>query len=155
MIVWELGKPLSELSLIDEGENKVLQRKQKGFSLIELMIAVVIMGILMAIAVPAYQDYLRRGARSAGQAYLSDLAQREELLFQDARAYSDLTADARMPSDVALRYAIPTFTITAPAAGVPASYTITMVPKPGLLATDGTLTIDSLGARKRGGTIDW
>lgn len=125
------------------------------------MIAVAVVGILLAIAVPNYQDHMRRAARSAGQAYLSDLAQREELIFQDTRAYSAATAGPPvfpppMPSDVALRYSAPTFVITPPAPGAPAGYTITLAPLPGgLLATDGSLTINNLGVRQRGGANNW
>lgn len=45
-----------------------MQRKQQGFTLIELMIVVAIVGILAAIAVPAYQDYMTRAKVSEGVA---------------------------------------------------------------------------------------
>lgn len=135
----------------------MLQPKQKGFTLIELMIAVAIIGILLSIAIPSYKDYMIRGARSAAQTYLSDLAQRQELIFQDARAYSSTVGDfPTIPPDIASRYQAPTFAATAPAPGVPATYSITLKPiVGGMMKDDGDLVVNSQGARTRNGSINW
>lgn len=50
-------------------------RKQRGFTLIEVMIVVVIVGILAAIAYPSYQDHVERTRRSLAQADLLELVQ--------------------------------------------------------------------------------
>ncbi|MCG7498164.1 pilin [Vibrio sp. Of7-15] len=48
-------------------------KKQKGFTLIELMIVVAVIGVLSAIAIPKYQEFAQKGAVSSGIATLSGL----------------------------------------------------------------------------------
>lgn len=59
----------------------------KGFTLIELMITVVIIGILSAIAIPAYSQYVVRGKLSEVGAMLSDARTRQEQFYADNRNY--------------------------------------------------------------------
>lgn len=63
---------------------------QTGFTLIELIIAVSIIGILTIIAVPSYQQYVMRTNRTVGKTLLSDIAQREEAWFSDRKTYASL-----------------------------------------------------------------
>ena len=126
-------------------------RRMSGFTLIELMITVVIVAILTAIAYPSYVDHVRRATRSQGQQYLMDLAQRQEQVFLDQRAYTDVISpgglNLPLPPDLAGKYQTATVTLIA---GPPAGYRINLAPAAGSsMATDGTLVINHLQQRWR------
>lgn len=71
-----------------------MKTAQQGFTLIEVMIVVAIIGILAAIAYPSYDEYVKRGNRTEGQAFLSDVAARQERYFSQNNAY--ITANANL-----------------------------------------------------------
>ena len=52
-------------------------QKTRGFTLIELIIVITIIGILVAIAVPSYQNHLRKGRRAEAQGFVTQIAQRQ------------------------------------------------------------------------------
>ena len=62
-------------------------KRESGFTLIEIMIVVVIIGIIAAIAIPSYQDYVRRAQITEATNGLSDIRVRMEQFFQDNRTY--------------------------------------------------------------------
>nr|WP_298165009.1 type IV pilin protein [uncultured Pseudomonas sp.] len=124
--------------------------RNKGFTLIELMIVVVVIGILTAIAYPSYQDYVRRAKRADAQSALLELAQFMERHYTANGTY--LTADDKAPG-------LP-FT-TAPKDGTNSNYdlsfaakptasgyTLQAVPKGSMVGdTCGTLTLTNTGAK--------
>lgn len=63
-------------------------KKSSGFSLIELMITVAIMGILAAIIYPSYTDYVAKGARADGLASLLRVANLQEQFYLDNKQYA-------------------------------------------------------------------
>ena len=63
--------------------------KQRGFSLIELMVTVAIVGTLAAIAIPSYNSYVRRSKRADAKVALTSLAQQYERCYTRYNAYNN------------------------------------------------------------------
>lgn len=72
---------------------KISMSQQKGFTLIEMMVIVAIIGILAAVAYPSYDEYVKRGNRSEGQALLSDTAAAQERYYSQNFVYITDNAD--------------------------------------------------------------
>ena len=122
-------------------------KKQKGFTLIEVMVVVVIVAILATIAIPSYREYVIRGHRRAAQAAMMDLAVRQQQFFVANRVYAagDETAndlDYALPAEVAENY---DFDMVAPDV-LPPTFAITFTPK-GAQLKDGALTLNSAGVK--------
>ncbi|QFU77947.1 prepilin-type N-terminal cleavage/methylation domain-containing protein [Halioglobus maricola] len=64
-------------------------RRHSGFTLIEVMIVVIIVGILMSVALPSYQESLRKGRRAEAKAAMADVANRQEAFMLDRSSYTD------------------------------------------------------------------
>lgn len=134
---------------------------RKGFTLIELMIAVAIIGIIAAVAIPQYKQYVLRGNRAAAQAFMMDVANREKQYLLDARSYIAGSTDAvgllsalNMTATKAV-YTNYTIAIAASApVAAPPTFTITATPVAGSQqVSDGSLTLDDMGTK--GPTGKW
>ena len=129
----------------------------RGFTLIELMVTVAIVAILATIAYPLYLHQLVEGRRSAAEATLMDIAQREQQYILDQRQYvggANAAAvstglNVTIPTNVTQFYGI---SVTV-AAGPPPGFTATATPIAGSAqASDVTLTIDQTGSKQPTGT---
>lgn len=135
-----------------------LMKKTFGFTLIELMIAVAIVGIIAAIALPSYQASVRKSNRAEAKTELVDIAQRLQrcytlyAAFNNAACgvYSDLTDADNYTTRGGQYYRI---TIGVPASGDPAATTYRLtaaaIKAPQTQDTDcGSFTLDYTGAKK-------
>lgn len=64
-------------------------RASRGFTLVEILVVVLIIGALAAIAIPQYDSYIARGRLAEGISTISELQLRQEQVYQDNRAYSN------------------------------------------------------------------
>ena len=124
-----------------------LARRSRGFTLIELMIGVVIVGVLLAVALPAYKQHGIKGRRAAAQAQMLVIADRQQHELLANRSYASKTTlesnGYGLPTDVSNFY---TYTIDVTA--TPPGFTITFTPITGKAqASDGALTLTHTGAR--------
>lgn len=137
--------------------------KTKGFSLIELMIVVAIIGILASIAVPSYRENLDRGRRASARVQLLQAAQYMQRFYAANDQYlADRAGTSvwsilppslmRAPADAAIaEYEISTTGATETMSeATPSTFTLRMRPlNPGPMATDscGALTVTQSGAK--------
>jgi type IV pilus assembly protein PilE len=124
------------------------KQKDQGFTLIELMIVIVLIGILVAIALPNYQGYLRRAACEDVKATLTGAANAMERYRAQNSSYagSNLAASGynQSPVDGNAQFNI----VIDPATVTANAYLLTATPIAGSrLADRGTLTLNSAGVR--------
>lgn len=112
------------------------QNGQRGFTLMELMIVIAIVAILVAVALPAYQDSVLRSNRVAGKGILLDVASRQEQYFINNKEYADTLVKLGLPASyyidsensINVTASDSTYLITL-ARPTPSTYTLTATPQ--------------------------
>ncbi len=125
-----------------------MHEKQRGFTLIELMIVVAIVGILSAIAYPSYTEYVRRGHRADARAGLLQAQQWMERASTATGVYpTTLPTALTWSNDNTKRY-----DIALAAGNTNAAFTLTATPKGAQVGDKcGTYTLSNTGVRGANG----
>ncbi|CAG4882564.1 Type IV pilus biogenesis protein PilE [Georgfuchsia toluolica] len=144
-------------------------QKEKGFSLLELMVVVAIIGILAAIAIPSYNNYITKSRRAAAASFVMTLSNLEAQVLLDLRSYVSVANNAAFPNtptdatNPGLNVAVPgdvssyynvSIVATNPAAAAP-TFVVTAAPVGGQAAADtqcGSISIDQTGTKAITGT---
>lgn len=139
--------------------------RERGFTLIELMIAVAIVALLASIAIPSYQNYVTRSNEAVAKSFLSEVASRQQSFYNDRRRFATTLTElgyaaASMPLD---RSGQPDAAATRPIYSVlvrngsatARAFVLDAVPQ-GVQATNskcGTLSINAQGVRSASGSL--
>ena len=130
-----------------------MSHHKRGFTLIELMIAVAIVAILAAVAYPSYLKQIARSKRGAAQGFMMEVVAAEQRYLLDARQYTATLGNGGLamtiPTTVSGGYNV---TLAAPTA---TTFTATATPVGGQASNDthcGTLSVNQIGTQTASGS---
>lgn len=92
-IIWTRNSPVPKQTTFFQRP-----RFEFGFTLVELLVVVAIVGILTTVAIPAYQQSMFKGRRSVAQSGTMDLANRQEQFFLNNKTYTSDMSNLGYPA---------------------------------------------------------
>ena len=148
--------------LYSNKSSKAISKNQQGFTLIEMMIVVAIIGILAAIAYPNYQRYIIKTKRTDMMSEMQNIASEIESRKLAQGSYSAISAAVK--TDFATAYprqgtalydvTINPITLTPPDNILTNKWIITATPLAGQMAADGNLSLNYQGIKCRGNGVN-
>jgi type IV pilus assembly protein PilE len=142
-----------QLNVLNQTTSNPGRRAAAGFTLIELMVALAVLGIIMAVAIPSYRQYALESGRADGKALLYQAAQTLERCYTRYSAYNDGACALQQGDTVESENEKYELTVTAATAN---DYTLTAAPQGGQ-ADDtecGSLTLTANGTKGAAGGTD-
>ena len=135
----------------------MVRNRTRGFTLLEIMIVVAIVGILAAVVLPSYQNQVRKANRSAAQQFMLDVATKQQQILMDSRSYVAVADGnfANKPSDASPGVGVVqppatvgkyTFAVAVVNTATPPTFTMTATAI-NEQAVDGNLTLDQSGTK--------
>ncbi|HET7527700.1 MAG TPA: type IV pilin protein [Burkholderiaceae bacterium] len=123
------------------------RRHAAGFTLIEMMVAMVMVAILASIAIPSYRSYVRRGQLAEAFTTLADMRVKMEQSYQDNKSYGTANCPTLAPTYGAFPVAGKYFTIACGNLGTGQTYTLTATGVTGGLTAGFTYTLNQDGRK--------
>ncbi len=133
------------------------KQKTSGFTLMELMVTVAIVGLLAAIALPSYRSSVLKSARSDGKSALLEVATRQEQYYLDNKTYTTVMTALGLPASPYITESGNYSVSAAATTNIAINYTLTAAPQGGQ-ADDthcGSLTLNSNGVKGAASTDCW
>lgn len=139
-------------------------RRQKGVTLLELMIVVVIIAIISTFAYPSYTQFVLRAKRTAGTSMLLQIADRQQQFFMDNKRFAANLTRLGYPGNTVMIDEEGAVVVDASAdriynisvsAATATTYTLTAAPQLVQASKDtkcGSLTLNNAGVKGHGGT---
>jgi type IV pilus assembly protein PilE len=143
---WSIAESALRIAVGEQGSHMTSTRSH-GFTLIELLITVVIVSVLLAIAIPSYEAYVKRARRAEAESEMMKISSMQQEYLLNNRSYATAlnTLGYAVPSDLQSYYTA-SFNPAVDNSADPPSYTI-LFTATGAQASDGNLTLDSTGVK--------